>query len=238
MSEQYVSPDRLVEIVTEDATPIAHLIDHTLLKPDTTVQQITQLCQEALQYHFASVCINPIHVKHAFEQLKDSYVKVCTVVGFPLGAIPPEDKIGETEQAIEEGATEIDMVINIGALKEGNDGLLERDIAGVVKAAHSRGVLCKVIIEAALLTDEEKTRVCQIAKKVGADFVKTSTGFSSGGATVADIILMRQTVGPNMGVKAAGGIKTLADAKRMIAAGANRIGSSASVQIVQEALSA
>jgi deoxyribose-phosphate aldolase len=159
------------------------------------------------------------------------------VIGFPLGASTPEDKIRETEETIVGGATEVDMVINIGALKEGNDRLVERDIAGVVDAAHNRGVLCKVIIEAGLLTDEEKVRVCQLAKDAGADFVKTSTGFSSGGATTEDVVLMRQTVGPNMGVKASGGIKTLADAKRMIAAGANRIGTSASVQIIQEAQS-
>jgi deoxyribose-phosphate aldolase len=233
----YVTPDQLVEIVNEDASQIAHIIDHTLLKPDAAVQQITQLCQEALLYNFASVCINPIHVKHATEQLKDSNVRVCTVIGFPLGALTPEDKIRETEQTIEHGATEVDMVINIGALKEGNDGLVERDIAGVVQAAHRRGALCKVIIETALLTDEEKVKACQLARQAGADFVKTSTGFSSSGATTEDVSLMRQTVGPSMGVKASGGIKTLDDAKRMIAAGASRIGVSASVQIVQEALS-
>jgi purine-nucleoside phosphorylase len=233
----YVTLDQLVKIIDEDATQIAHITDHTLLKPDATTQQIKQLCQEALQYNFISVCINPIHVKLAADLLEDSNVKVCTVIGFPLGASTPQDKIRETEETIADGATEVDMVINIGALKEGNDGLVDRDIAGVVGAAHSRGVLCKVIIEAALLTDEEKVRVCQLAKEAGADFVKTSTGFSSGGATTEDVALMRQTVGPNMGVKASGGIKTLADAKRMIAAGANRIGVSASVQIIQEALS-
>ncbi len=234
---EYVTPDQLVAIIDEDATQIAHITDHTLLRPDTTAQQIRQLCQEALQYNFASVCINPIHVKLAVDLLQDSSIKVCTVIGFPLGASTPEDKIRETEETIVGGATEVDMVINIGALKEGNNGLVERDIAGVVQAAHSRGVLCKVIIEAGLLTDEEKVRVCHLAKNVGADFVKTSTGFSSSGATVEDITLMRQTVGPNMGVKASGGIKTLADAKRMIAAGANRIGTSVSVQIIQEAQS-
>jgi purine-nucleoside phosphorylase len=234
---EYVTPDQLVEIIDEDATQIAHITDHTLLRPDTVAQQITQLCQEALQYSFASVCINPIHVKLAVDLLKDSNIKVCTVIGFPLGASTPEDKIRETEETIAGGATEVDMVINIGALKEGNDGLVERDIAGVVQAAHSQGVLCKVIIETGLLTDEEKIRVCHLAKKAGADFVKTATGFSRGGATAEDVALMRQTVGPNMGVKASGGIKTLADAKRMIAAGANRIGTSASVQIIQEASS-
>jgi deoxyribose-phosphate aldolase len=159
------------------------------------------------------------------------------VIGFPFGAFTTEDKIRDTEQTIDEGATEVDMVINIGALKEGNDRLVERDIFGVVQAAHSRGRLCKVIIEAALLTDEEKVRVCQLAKKAGAGFVKTSTGFSTSGATVADVALMRQAVGPNMGVKASGGIRTLADAKSMIAAGANRLGTSSSVKIIQEAQS-
>jgi purine-nucleoside phosphorylase len=230
----YVTPDQLVEIINEDASQIANIIDHTLLKPDATSQQIIQLCQEALQYNFASVCINPIHVKLAADLLKDSHVKVCTVIGFPLGASTPEDKVREATETIDKGATEVDMVINIGALKEGNDGLVERDIAGVVRAAHSRGMLCKVIIEAALLTDEEKVRVCQLAKTTGADFVKTSTGFSTSGATVQDVALMRQTVGPNMGVKAAGGIRTLADAKNMIAAGANRLGTSGSVAIIQE----
>jgi purine-nucleoside phosphorylase len=230
----YVTPDQLVEIINEDASQIANIIDHTLLKPDATSQQIIQLCQEALRYNFASVCINPIHVKLAADLLKDSHVKVCTVIGFPLGASTPEDKVREATETIDKGATEVDMVINIGALKEGNDGLVERDIAGVVRAAHSRGMLCKVIIEAGLLTDEEKVRVCQLAKKTGADFVKTSTGFSTSGATVQDVALMRQTVGPNMGVKAAGGIRTLADAKSMIAAGANRLGTSGSVAIIQE----
>ncbi len=233
----YVTPDQLVEIINEDASQIANIIDHTLLRPDATSQQIIQLCQDALQHNFASVCINPIHVKLAVDLLKESNIKVCTVIGFPLGASTPEDKIREAEETIDKGATEVDMVINIGALKEGNDRLVERDIAGVVRMAHSRGMLCKVIIEAGLLTDEEKARVCQLAKKTGADFVKTSTGFSTSGATAKDVALMRQTVGPNMGVKASGGIRTLADAKRMIAAGANRLGTSGSVAIVQEAQS-
>jgi len=234
---EYVTPDQLVEIINDDATQIAHITDHTLLRPDTVAKQITQLCEESLQYNFASVCINPIHVKLAVDMLKYSNVKVCTVIGFPLGASTPEDKIRETEETIAGGATEVDMVINIGALKEGNDGLVERDIAGVVQAAHSRGVLCKVIIETGLLTDDEKVRVCKLAKKAGADFVKTATGFSSGGATAKDVALMRKIVGPNMGVKASGGIKSLADAKTMIGAGANRIGTSAGVKIIQEARS-
>jgi deoxyribose-phosphate aldolase len=231
----YVTPEQLTDIIDEDPTQIANIIDHTLLRPDAISQQIRQLCQEALEYNFASVCINPIHVELAVDLLRDSSLKVCTVIGFPLGASTPEDKIHETEETIGKGATEVDMVINIGALKEGNDILVEREIAGVVQAAHGRGLLCKVIIEAALLTNEEKVRVCQLAKSAGADFVKTSTGFGAGGATVEDVALMRQTVGPNMGVKASGGIRTLADAKSMIAAGANRLGTSASVKILREA---
>ena len=220
-----------------DVTEINRLIDHTLLKPEATTQQIKQLCAEAIQYNFASVCLNPTHVKLAAQLLKNSEVDVCTVVGFPLGATLSQVKVFETEQVLNDGATEIDMVINIGALKQGNNDLVEQDIAGVVKAAHSRKAICKVIIETALLTDEEKVRACQLAKKAGADFVKTSTGFSSGGATVEDVALMRQTVGPGIGVKAAGGIKTLTDARNMIAAGATRLGASAGVKIVREAKS-
>lgn len=216
---------------------VAHLIDHTLLKPDATAQQIAQLCHEAMLYNFASVCVNPTHVKLAAQLLQHSDVKVCTVVGFPLGATSAQAKALETEQAINDGATEIDMVINIGALKSNDDHLVEQDIAGVVRVAHSKGAICKVIIETALLTQEEKVRACQLAKRAGADFVKTSTGFSSGGATIEDVALMRQTVGPNLGVKAAGGIKTLSDAQNMIAAGATRLGASAGVKIVQEAQS-
>lgn len=214
---------------------IAHLIDHTLLKPEATVQQITQLCHEALLYNFASVCVNPAHVKLAAELLKNSDVKVCTVVGFPLGATSTQAKVSETEQALNDGATEIDMVINIGALKGGEDSRVEQDIAAVAGAAHSRGALCKVIIETSLLTNDEKVRACQLAKKAGADFVKTSTGFSGGGATIEDVALMRRTVGPGLGVKASGGIKTLADAQSMVAAGATRLGASAGVKIIKEA---
>jgi deoxyribose-phosphate aldolase len=220
-----------------NVTEVNRLIDHTLLKPEATTQQIKQLCTEAIQYNFASVCINPTHVKLAAQLLQNSEVEVCTVVGFPLGATLTQAKVFETEQVLNDGATEIDMVINIGALKEGNDDVVEQDIAGVVKAAHSRKAICKVIIETALLTDEEKVRACQLAKKAGADFVKTSTGFSGGGATVEDVALMRQTVGPDVGVKAAGGIKTLTDAQNMIAAGATRLGASAGVKIAQEAKS-
>jgi deoxyribose-phosphate aldolase len=214
---------------------IAHLIDHTLLKPDATVQEITQLCHEAMLYRFASVCINPTHVKLAAALLKNSDVKVCTVIGFPLGATPSQTKVYEATQALADGAEEIDMVINIGALKGEDDNLVERDIAGVARAAHARAALCKVIIETALLTEEEKIRASRLARKAGADFVKTSTGFSGGGATIEDVALMRQTVGPAVGVKASGGIKTLSDAQNMIAAGASRLGASAGVRIIQEA---
>ncbi len=214
---------------------VIHLIDHTLLKPDATTAQITNLCAEARQYHFAAVCLNPTHVKLAANLLQGTEVKVCTVVGFPLGATLTRVKVFETEQVLNDGAAEVDMVINIGALKEGNDSLVEQDIAEVVKAAHRRGAMCKVIIETALLTTEEKIRACQLADKAGADFVKTSTGFSGGGATIEDVTLMRRTVRPQVQVKAAGGIKTLADAQKMAAAGATRLGASAGVQIAQEA---
>jgi len=227
-------PDQLEALIAVDPKQIAKVIDHTLLKPDAIRSQIEQLCEESLEYSFASVCINPIHVKYAANLLRDSSVKVASVIGFPLGAVSSEDKVREANQAIEDGATEIDMVINIGALKERNDTLVEREIANVVRAAHSRGALCKVIIEAGLLSDVEKIRACQLAKKVGADFVKTSTGFTSGGATVEDVRLMRETVGPSMGVKASGGVRTLERAKQMINAGANRIGTSSSVSIIKE----
>jgi purine-nucleoside phosphorylase len=230
----YLLPGELANLIDADPTQIAGVIDHTLLKPDATRAQISQLCQESLEHGFASVCINPIHVRQAVELLAGSQVRVGTVIGFPLGAVSADDKVREAEQALEDGATEIDMVINIGAVKEHNDGLVEREIVEVVRAAHGRGALCKVIIEAGLLTDEEKVRVCSLARKAGADFVKTSTGFTSSGATVEDVALMRRTVGPDMGVKAAGGIRSLADARAMIAAGANRIGSSAGVKIMAQ----
>jgi len=214
---------------------IARLIDHTLLKPDATQAQIAQLCHEARQYGFAAVCVNPTHVKLCADLLKGTDVAVCTVVGFPLGATPSEVKAYEAQQAIDDGATEIDMVINIGALKGGEYDLVERDIAMVTRTCHNNGALCKVIIEAALLTDEEKVKACELAKKAGADYVKTSTGFGPGGATVADVALMRRVVGPRMGVKAAGGIRSYAEAKGMVQAGATRIGASAGVKIVQEA---
>ena len=211
---------------------VANLIDHTALKADTTKEQILTLCEEAKQYQFASVCVNPTWVKLAAEQLKDvDGVEVCTVIGFPLGASTPEVKAFETSNAIENGATEVDMVINIAALKDKNDVLVERDIQAVVEAAKGKA-LTKVIIETSLLTDEEKVRACEIAVKVGADFVKTSTGFSTGGATVEDITLMRKTVGPNVGVKASGGVRDLEGARAMVEAGATRIGASAGVSIV------
>ncbi|MDX1616974.1 MAG: deoxyribose-phosphate aldolase [Candidatus Promineifilaceae bacterium] len=214
---------------------IAGLIDHTLLKPDASQDQIAQLCYEARQHHFASVCVNPAHVKLASQLLKHSGVPVCTVVGFPLGATPGTVKAFETQQAIRDGASEIDMVINIGALKSADYQTVYEDIAAVVRAAHAGNALVKVIIEAALLTDEEKVIASQLSKAAGADFVKTSTGFGPGGATAHDVALMRRVVGPSLGVKAAGGVGSYADAQTMIAAGATRIGASAGVRIVQEA---
>ncbi|MBK9313937.1 MAG: deoxyribose-phosphate aldolase [Acidobacteria bacterium] len=213
---------------------VAGYIDHTLLKPEATRDEINKLCEEARKFNFASVCINPTWVKEAAFLLHGSSVKVCTVVGFPLGATLPDVKSYETRRAIFDGATEIDMVINIGALKSGDDQTVKRDICGVVDAAHEACAIVKVIIETSLLTDDEKVRACLLAKEAGADFVKTSTGFSKGGATVADIELMRKTVGSGIGVKAAGGVKDLASAREMIAAGATRIGASAGVKIVQE----
>ncbi len=211
---------------------LARMIDHTLLKPEATPAQIEQLCDEALTYHFATVCVNPIYVPLAAERLRGSDVGVCTVVGFPLGATPTAIKVCETQMAIAEGAGEIDMVLPIGLLKAGEDEAVKGDIAAVAAVCHAEGAHLKVIIEAALLTDEEKVRACKLAKEAGADFVKTSTGFASGGATVEDVALMRRTVGPEMGVKAAGGIHTYEEAMAMIEAGANRIGASRSLQII------
>ncbi|MFQ6015832.1 MAG: deoxyribose-phosphate aldolase [Anaerolineae bacterium] len=214
---------------------MAGMIDHTLLKPEATEDQIAQLCYEAHKYNFAAVCVNPVHVKLAAELLKDSPVKVCTVVGFPLGATTPEVKAHEALKAIHDGAQEIDMVMNIGAMKAGDYAMVERDIRLVVDTCHRNGAICKVIIEAALLTDEEKIKACTLAKAAGADYVKTSTGFGPGGATVHDVLLMREVVGPSVGVKAAGGIKEFSQAAEMVRAGATRIGASAGVKIVQEA---
>ncbi|ALF11572.1 deoxyribose-phosphate aldolase [Parageobacillus thermoglucosidasius] len=210
---------------------IAKMIDHTLLKADTTKAQIVKLCEEAKQYGFASVCVNPTWVATAAELLKGTDVKVCTVIGFPLGANTPETKAFETKNAIENGATEVDMVINIGALKDGNDDLVERDIRAVVEAAKGKA-LVKVIIETCLLTEEEKVRACQLAVKAGADYVKTSTGFSTGGATTEDVALMRKTVGQNIGVKASGGVRDIKSAMAMVEAGATRIGTSSGAAIV------
>ncbi|MGH2583102.1 MAG: deoxyribose-phosphate aldolase [Anaerolineales bacterium] len=215
-----------------DDPSVARFIDHTLLKPDATADQIAQLCYEARKYGFASVCVNPSFVKLCADLLKGSEVKVCTVIGFPLGASAPDVKAFETETALRDGATEIDMVINIGALKGRDYTLVARDIAGVVKLAHAAGALVKVIIETALLNEEEKIAACLLAKEAGADYVKTSTGFSGGGATVSDVALMRRVVGPEMGVKASGGVKDYADAMSMVKAGATRIGASAGVKIV------
>jgi len=211
---------------------IASMIDHTALKADTTANEIKQLCEEAKEYQFASVCVNPTWVKKAAELLQGSDVKVCTVIGFPLGASTTETKAFETKDAIEKGATEVDMVINIGALKDKNDDLVQRDIKAVVDAARGKA-LTKVIIETSLLTEEEKVRACQLAVKAGADFVKTSTGFSTGGATTEDISLMRRTVGEGIGVKASGGVRDTVGAEAMIKAGATRIGASSGVSIVK-----
>jgi deoxyribose-phosphate aldolase len=214
---------------------VAGYIDHTLLKPEATRAEIETLCSEARAYNFASVCVNPTWVKECAFALHGSSVKVCTVVGFPLGATLADVKAYETRRAIFDGATEIDMVINIGALKSNDNDTVLRDIRAVVEAAHAACAIVKVIIETALLTDEEKIRACLLARQAGADFVKTSTGFSKGGATVADIELMRRTVGAEMGVKAAGGVRDLTSAREMIAAGATRLGASAGVKIAQEA---
>ena len=214
---------------------LAHMIDHTLPKPHPTQDQIAQLCFEARKHGFASVCVNPAHVRLCAELLKGSGVPICTVIGFPLGATATDVKVFETQQGIRDGASELDMVINVGALKSRDYELVERDIASIARTCHAASTILKVIIEAALLTDEEKVAACQLAKVAGADFVKTSTGFGPGGATAEDVALMRRVVGPSMGVKAAGGIRSHADAQKMIAAGASRIGASASVRILQEA---
>lgn len=218
--------------IPEDPS-LARMIDHTILKPDATPDQIAQLCYEARKYEFASVCVNPTHVKMCAELLRGSPVKVCTVIGFPLGASSTAVKVFETETALRDGATEIDMVINIGALKGKDYELVAKDINGVVRMAHASGALVKVIIETALLTDEEKEIASLLSKEAGADFVKTSTGFSGGGATAEDIALIRGTVGPEMGIKASGGVKSFEDAQRMVMSGATRIGASAGVKIVQ-----
>jgi deoxyribose-phosphate aldolase len=220
------------------APSIAKLIDHTLLRPEAGREGILQLCREAREYNFASVCVNAYWVPLAAKELAGSEVKVCTVVGFPLGATSTEAKVCETEAALLAGAQEIDMVHNIGALRDGDHHAVEEDIKAVVQTAHGRGAIVKVILETALLEDEQKTTACMLAKMAGADFVKTSTGFSSSGATVHDVELMRRAVGPTLGVKASGGIRTLDDLLKMLAAGATRIGASASVKIIEAARSA
>ena len=240
-------PDRLKGVLDAGATRlgvhatggapggVAGLIDHTLLKPDATLRDIEKLCREAAEFRFATVCINPTWVVAAFRFLGGSPVRVCSVVGFPLGATTPDVKQYETRRAIFDGASEIDMVINVGALKSGDLRTVECDISSVVDPCREAGVGSKVIIEAALLTDEEKVTACVLSKAAGADFVKTSTGFGPGGATPADVALMRRTVGADMGVKAAGGVRDFEGLKAMVAAGASRVGASAGVRIVQEA---
>jgi deoxyribose-phosphate aldolase len=225
-----VTPARLLE----DKRSLAAVIDHTLLKPEATSAEIEKLCEEALSYGFASVCINPCWVRLARERVAGSQVKVCTVTGFPLGANDMRTKVQEAALAREQGALEIDMVINIGALRSGDHPLVKEEIREVANVVRVDGGLLKVIIETCLLNEQEKTAACRLAVRGGADFVKTSTGFSKGGATIEDVQLMRRTVGPDVGVKASGGIRSLAALKQMLAAGATRIGASASVSIIKE----
>ena len=239
-------PDRLRGVIAAGATRlglhaaggaaagVASMIDHTLLKADATIRDIQTLCREAAEYGFASVCVNPTWVAECARLLRGSSVRVCSVVGFPLGATTPDTKHFETRRAIFDGAREIDMVINVGALKSGDLRLVERDIDAVAAPCREAGAVSKVIIEAALLADDEKVTACTLARAAGADFVKTSTGFGPGGATAADVALMRRVVGADMGVKAAGGVRDLEGLKAMVAAGATRIGASAGVRIVQE----
>jgi deoxyribose-phosphate aldolase len=240
-------PDRLSGVIDAGATRVglhaaggaptgvAGMIDHTLLKPDATRQQIEELCREAAQFKFATVCVNPTWVATCSRLLQGSGVLVCSVVGFPLGATTADVKGYETQRAIFDGAREIDTVINVGALKSGDLRTVEKDIEAVVAPCRACGALSKVIIEAALLTDDEKVTACTLAKAAGADYVKTSTGFGPGGATAADVALMRRVVGAEMGVKAAGGVRDFESVKAMIAAGATRVGASAGVKIVQQA---
>ena len=240
-------PDRLRGVLDAGATrvglhaaggapaEVAAMIDHTLLKPDATRQNITDLCREAAQFRFATVCVNPAWVAACAKLLQGTSVGVCAVVGFPLGATTPDVKGYETRRVIFDGAREVDMVINVGALKSGELHAVERDIEAVTGPCHDCGAITKVIIEAALLTDDEKVAACTLAKAAGADYVKTSTGFGPGGATPADVALMRRVVGAEMGVKAAGGIRDLEGVQAMIAAGATRVGASAGVKILQQA---
>src|SRR6202795_253610 len=221
-------------IVPQKEAEIARLIDHTLLKPEALREDIQRLCEGAIDYGFASVCVNPWNVSQAAELMRGTEVRVCAVVGFPLGATLPIVKEFEAGEALKAGAKEIDMVINVGALKSGQDALAEADIRGVVEASHRAGALCKVILETALLTREEKVRGALLAKKAGADFVKTSTGFGPGGATVEDVRLIRETIGSGTGIKAAGGVRTLEDLRKMVQAGATRIGTSSGVKIIEQ----
>ena len=223
------------ERLTRVDADIAGAIDHTLLKPEATREDIVKVCREARKYNFASVCVNPYWVPLAASELRGSPVKVCTVVGFPLGATSTEAKVAETEAALRAGAQEIDMVINVGALRSGDTEAVKVDIQEVVKVSHAAGAIVKVILETALLDDNQKAVACTLCKLAGADFVKTSTGFGPSGATAHDVALMRRIVGPEMGVKASGGIRTLSDFRAMTAAGASRIGASASVKIVEAA---
>lgn len=225
----------MVRAVPENDINIARYIDHTNLKPYATREDIIRLCDEAIKYGFYAVCVNPYRVRLAKSYLRErgADVKVASVIGFPLGATPTEVKVFEAMRALEDGADELDMVINIGALKDRDYDYVKRDIEEVVKVAHERGAIVKVIIETCYLTEEEKIKACELAKEAGADFVKTSTGFGSGGATLEDVRLMRKVVGPDMGVKAAGGIRTYEAALEMIKAGANRIGTSSGVKIVE-----
>lgn len=211
---------------------LAGLIDHTLLRPEATRGEVIRVCQEALKYRFASVCVNPYWAGLVAKELAGSTVKTCTVIGFPLGATSTAAKLAEAETALRDGAQEIDMVLNIGALRGGEHAAVKRDIHVVVETSHCAGAIVKVILETALLDDQQKRAACLLAKEAGADFVKTSTGFGPSGATVHDVALMRSTVGPVMGVKASGGIRTIEDLRKMVAAGATRIGASASVEIV------
>jgi deoxyribose-phosphate aldolase len=229
--EDQIPADVGIERSAFDAK-LARMIDHTLLKPEATMQEIENLCAEAKHYGFASVCINPAYVKLCADVLRNSNVKVCTVIGFPLGATSSAAKAFETEQAIKHGASEVDMVINIGMLKSREYDYVEHDILAVVDGAHRLKALVKVIIETGLLTDDEKIKACALAKHAGADFVKTSTGFVNGGATVEDIALMRKVVGPEVGVKASGGVRSKKQALALLASGATRIGASASIKIV------
>jgi deoxyribose-phosphate aldolase len=223
------------EKMTHVAPDVAALIDHTMLKPEATRDEIVKLAREAKQFQFASVCVNPYWIPVVASELAGTSVKTCTVVAFPLGATPSIIKVAEARQTIRDGAQEVDMVINVGALRSGDLDTVLDDVRAVTEACHAGGAIVKVILETALLDDNQKVMACSLCKIAGADFVKTSTGFSKSGATAHDVALMRSVVGPDVGVKASGGIRTLADLKTMTTAGANRIGASASVKIVQEA---